>query len=117
MKSNPRIVFRNWMAQQAIEAAEGGDFVLLEKMHSALRDPYADDERFNAWFRKRPAWAADKPVQHALLQFLSPAALEPSGFKSTKGALSSEPQSAGAGWTAAVSAKHLLSALDRKNRA
>jgi hypothetical protein len=40
--ANPAIVLRNWLAQRAISAAEQGDVSELERLHEALRQPFAD---------------------------------------------------------------------------
>ena len=48
---NPKYVLRNWVAQEAIERAETGEFRLIEELRQVLRDPYAehpDMERFAA---------------------------------------------------------------------
>jgi uncharacterized protein YdiU (UPF0061 family) len=46
---NPRYVLRNWIAQEAIEAAERKEFGPIEEVRRLLRDPYAEHpgmERF-----------------------------------------------------------------------
>ena len=55
--ANPRIVPRNYLAQLAIEDAEGGDLTRLHALIRALRHPYADDPEFDALFVKRPEGA------------------------------------------------------------
>ena len=54
---NPRIVVRNYMAQQAIEAAEKGDFTELENLMKAIQRPYDDVPESDQYFAKRPDWA------------------------------------------------------------
>ena len=51
---------RNYLAQLAIEDAEGGDLTRLHALIRALRRPYADDPEFDALFVKRPEWARHK---------------------------------------------------------
>lgn len=40
MKSNPKYILRNWIAQIAITAAEAGDFSIAQKVYNRLKDPY-----------------------------------------------------------------------------
>ncbi|MCB9548009.1 MAG: YdiU family protein [Myxococcales bacterium] len=59
---NPRYVLRNWMAQQAIDAAEAGDLTELHRLHDVLRRPYDDQPAHDArYFQRRPDWARHKP--------------------------------------------------------
>ena len=57
---NPLYVFRNYLAQQAIEKAEAGDYSMVDELLDVLRKPYqqqVDKERFA---EKRPDWARTK---------------------------------------------------------
>ena len=57
---NPKYVLRNWMAQEAIDAAEQGDVSLVHELLDLLRRPYdeqSDRERFAA---RMPDWARHK---------------------------------------------------------
>ncbi|XP_069556038.1 selenoprotein O2 [Brachyistius frenatus] len=42
--SNPRVVLRNYIAQNAIQAAENGDFSEINRVLQVLEDPYSDPE-------------------------------------------------------------------------
>ncbi|MBC7753321.1 MAG: YdiU family protein [Moraxellaceae bacterium] len=60
--SNPSIIFRNYLAQQAIDAAEKDDYSLIEKYLEELKEPFKDrDLNHDPMAQKRPAWADDKP--------------------------------------------------------
>lgn len=59
-KVNPKYVLRNYMAQLAIEAAENGDYGLIDEFFTLLKNPYQEQERSGKWFAKRPEWARNK---------------------------------------------------------
>ena len=58
--TNPKYVLRNYMAQLAIDAAEQGDYSLIDQLYTMLQNPYAEQPKFEKWFAKRPQWAAHK---------------------------------------------------------
>ncbi|MDP1940828.1 MAG: protein adenylyltransferase SelO family protein, partial [Gallionella sp.] len=57
---NPRFILRNYLAQQAIDAATNGDMSLIHALMEAARHPY-DDDISAALTAKRPDWAINKP--------------------------------------------------------
>ena len=57
---NPKYVLRNYMAQVAIDAADNGDFTLINDFLELLRHPYAEQPKMEKWFAKRPEWARHK---------------------------------------------------------
>jgi uncharacterized protein YdiU (UPF0061 family) len=57
---NPKYVLRNYMAQLAIEAAEKGDYTLINELHELLKHPYDEQPQNEKWFTKRPDWARNK---------------------------------------------------------
>ena len=57
---NPKYVFRNYMAQLAIEAAEKEDYSLIQELYILLKNPYSEQPENEKWFSKRPEWARNK---------------------------------------------------------
>ena len=60
-KTNPKYVLRNYLALNAIEAAEGGDFSVMENIMKTLRTPYDDQPEAEEYASRRPDWATSKP--------------------------------------------------------
>ncbi|XP_074652979.1 protein adenylyltransferase SelO, mitochondrial-like isoform X2 [Tubulanus polymorphus] len=58
--NNPRIVLRNWIAQSAIEAAEKGDFTLVQSVLKMLENPY--DGELEIKVSKTVSESASAPV-------------------------------------------------------
>ncbi len=59
-KVNPKYVLRNYMAQLAIDAADKGDYNLIDELHQVLKAPYDEQVDSEKWFAKRPEWARHK---------------------------------------------------------
>ena len=57
---NPKYVLRNYMAQLAIEAADEGNYSVLEELFEMLKKPYDEQPDYQKWFAKRPDWARTK---------------------------------------------------------
>lgn len=63
---NPLYVPRNYLAQQAIEAATAGDTEPLQKLATVLSNPYEDQPGCEQFAQRRPDWARDKAGCSAL---------------------------------------------------
>ena len=59
--ANPKFVLRNYLALNAIDAAEQGDFSVMEDMMQVLRSPYEEHPDSEQYAAKRPDWATSKP--------------------------------------------------------
>jgi serine/tyrosine/threonine adenylyltransferase len=58
---NPIYVPRNWLAQEAIDAATAGDLAPLHRLNEVLRSPYDERPEHAHYAEKRPDWAKTKP--------------------------------------------------------
>jgi len=57
---NPKYVLRNYMAQLAIDAADKGDYTIIDELFTLLKNPYEEQVKHEKWFVKRPDWARHK---------------------------------------------------------
>lgn len=54
--ANPAVILRNYLAQQAIDAASAGDISVLARLHQALMRPFDDDDAFRDLQQRAPDW-------------------------------------------------------------
>ena len=58
--ANPKYTLRNYLSQQAIDAAENGDYSQIKTLLKVMRKPYENQPEFDYLAAKRPAWARQK---------------------------------------------------------
>jgi serine/tyrosine/threonine adenylyltransferase len=63
---NPKYVFRNYLAQLAIDALERGDASVMERMMKVLERPYDEQPAHQELAARRPEWARHKAGCSAL---------------------------------------------------
>jgi uncharacterized protein YdiU (UPF0061 family) len=64
--ANPKYIFRNYLAQQAIDALEQGDASFLERLMQVLKRPYDEQPEHDLLAERRPEWARHKAGCSAL---------------------------------------------------
>jgi len=55
--NNPKYVLRNYIAQQAIQKAEEGDYSEVEKLLEILKHPYDEQQENEKYSRLPPEWS------------------------------------------------------------
>lgn len=58
LKTNPKYVLRNHLAQQAIEQSERGDHRMVQDLLAVLSQPFDEHPAFESWAELPPDWAA-----------------------------------------------------------
>jgi len=53
---NPLYILRNYLAQQAIEAAEAGDYSVVRELHQVLSRPFEAQPGMQAYAQRPPDW-------------------------------------------------------------
>ncbi len=61
-ENNPKFILRNYMAQEAIEAAEESDFTVIEKFIKVITNPFSELDEYQHYAEKSPAWAKDLEI-------------------------------------------------------
>ncbi|MDA7819308.1 protein adenylyltransferase SelO family protein, partial [bacterium] len=59
---NPKFILRNYMAQEAIDAAEDSDFSKLETLIAVLAKPFEELKEHQKFANKSPAWAKNLEI-------------------------------------------------------
>lgn len=54
--ANPKYILRNYLAQQAIEAAEQGDYGPVRELHAVLSQPFAEQPGQERYAQRPPDW-------------------------------------------------------------
>jgi uncharacterized protein YdiU (UPF0061 family) len=54
LKINPKYVLKNYMLQEAIDAADEGDFAMIEDLFAIAQNPYEEHPAFEDWAAATP---------------------------------------------------------------
>ena len=63
---NPAMILRNYLAQEAIDLAENGDYSRVHELLDAIKNPYTTENIPQDFMKKRPSWAMQKAGCSAL---------------------------------------------------
>lgn len=53
---NPKYILRNYLAQEAIEAAQQGDYAKVQTLHTVLLNPFDEQPEFESYAALPPDW-------------------------------------------------------------
>ena len=59
---NPKYILRNYLAQQAIEIAEGGDYSEIERLHTLLQRPFDEQPENEHYAAAPPEWSEELEI-------------------------------------------------------
>jgi uncharacterized protein YdiU (UPF0061 family) len=59
---NPKYILRNYLAQQAIKAAEAGDNAKLESLFEVLNQPFDEQPEFEQYAQTPPDWGKELSI-------------------------------------------------------
>ncbi len=63
---NPKYIFRNYLAQLAIDDIVEGNTTVLENLHTVLQTPFDEHPQFEEWSGRMPDWARNRAGCSAL---------------------------------------------------
>jgi uncharacterized protein YdiU (UPF0061 family) len=62
LRTNPKFVLRNHLAEIAIRQAKSGDFSEIEVLHNLLKSPFDEHPGFEAYADLPPDWAGQLEI-------------------------------------------------------
>jgi uncharacterized protein YdiU (UPF0061 family) len=62
LRSNPKFVLRNHLAEIAIRQAQAGDFSEIDTLHNLLKSPFDEHPGFEAYAELPPDWAGQLEI-------------------------------------------------------
>ena len=60
--NNPKYILRNYMAQEAIEAAENSDYSSLKTLIEVITFPYDELEKYEHFASRSPDWGKNLEI-------------------------------------------------------
>jgi uncharacterized protein YdiU (UPF0061 family) len=54
LRTNPKYVLKNYMLQEAIDAAEEGSYQLIDDLFTIAKEPFAEHPQFEHWAGPTP---------------------------------------------------------------
>jgi len=61
-KVNPKYILRNYLAQNAIAAAQKGDYSLVNTLHDVLKNPFDEQPDFESYADFPPQWGKELEI-------------------------------------------------------
>ena len=56
-RMNPKFILRNYLMEEAIKKAEGGDFTRVEELMKMAEEPFSDEKVSDEATKPAPKWA------------------------------------------------------------